>query len=242
MSIILLNIRLSRSQKSLVVPFDKGVDEGLANITKGGTMFVVLDFLDELKGLRAKRIQWLPNSIPDCYTPFYRRKLTERKNILGIADGSFIFYRGINVWLAKSESKGIAQQEAGRLVNLDNDIYSEHPFPLSPNDIGDYSLYSLLTFGKYKGETIKKIIDKDEQYISRCILLIDEFFISYPNLEEIIKYKPDFKLSVEAVDALYGKQLYIESETGNDYDETYWSHYDDNLDIDQQSSQFWDQF
>lgn len=118
-----------------------------------------------------------------------------------------------------------------------------------------YDLSTVFTFGKYQGKIVKQILDIQPTYIEWCATTLDHFCISDRVIEEIKAIKPDFTLSDEAIKKMVEKHSSWENEqeTFEDYDEDYddrnadynqtdWSNYDDGLDMDQQSIEFWNQF
>lgn len=112
-----------------------------------------------------------------------------------------------------------------------------------------YNLETEFTFGKFEGSTVRQIIDLQHSYLDWCAINLDHFYISETVIEEIKKIKPDFSLSEEGQQKLNEKYEKWEHEQENDYDDrddyedqTDWSHYNDDLDMDQQSPEFWNQF
>jgi hypothetical protein len=116
-----------------------------------------------------------------------------------------------------------------------------------------YDLDSQFTFGKHKGNTVRQIIGLQPSYIDWCATTLDQFYIAEDVIEEIKKIKPDFTLSAEAQQKLNEKYTSWENEQepyedfgyddrNADYNQTDWSNYNDNLDMDQQSIEFWNQF
>jgi len=114
-----------------------------------------------------------------------------------------------------------------------------------------YDLNTEFTFGKYEGNTVRQILDLQPSYIDFCAINLDHFYITKNVITEIQTIKPDFSITSEGQQKLDEKYANWESEQedANDYnernsnrDETDWSHYNDNLDMDQQSEDFWNQF
>ena len=119
----------------------------------------------------------------------------------------------------------------------------------------NYNLDSIFTFGKFKGKTVKEVIELQPSYLDWCLKSIDSFSISENVITEIKANKPDFTFSSEALQKISIKnvkqQLTEETTRNSDYDSTDysdfadssdWNHYDDSLDMDQQSVEFWNQF
>lgn len=125
-----------------------------------------------------------------------------------------------------------------------------------------YNLDTEFTFGKYTGKSIRQILDLQLPYIDWCAINLDDFYISKNVIMEIKKIKPGFSLSAEGTKIMIAKFEIYEQEQeekeyyqnyGNsnendindsnaDYNQTDWSDYNDNLDMDQQSIEFWNQF
>jgi hypothetical protein len=126
-----------------------------------------------------------------------------------------------------------------------------------------YNLDSEFTFGKYAGKSIRQIMDLQPSYLDWCVNNLDHFYIAENMIEEIKKIKPGFKLSAEGIQkmnekfAIWEQEQEQEEEYSNDYrnhyekddddsnadyNQTDWSDYNDNLDMDQQSIEFWNQF
>ena len=117
-----------------------------------------------------------------------------------------------------------------------------------------YDLDTKFTFGNYEGQTVRQIIDVQPSYIEWCSINLNHFYIPKEVIEEIQKIRPDFILSNVAEQKLDEKHNiwanqfnYADDNDGyidnSSYqDQTDWSNYDDNLDMDQQSIEFWNQF
>ena len=117
-----------------------------------------------------------------------------------------------------------------------------------------YDLNTRLNFGKYNGSTLEDVAEVNAMYIEWCIINVDFFLIDIPIAKEIKKNYPNF------LDSEKGKKAYIkkiknylkerkERENYNDYRNNYENdfysdynneYYNDNLDIDQQSPEWWD--
>jgi hypothetical protein len=114
-----------------------------------------------------------------------------------------------------------------------------------------YDLETEFTFGKFEGKTVRQIIDLQLSYLDWCAINLDHFYISETVIEDIKKIKHDFSISEEGQQKLNAKYATWENEQeiDNDYDDrddyddqTDWSNYNDDLDMDQQSPEFWNQF
>jgi hypothetical protein len=114
-----------------------------------------------------------------------------------------------------------------------------------------YELDTEFTFGKYKGKTVRQMLDLQPTYIDWCSINLDHFHIAENIIEEIRNIKPDFLISTEgqkklkeksAIEAIRKKYSGNYNDNRSNKDETDWSHYNDNLDMDQQGIEFWNQF
>ncbi|MCD8438372.1 hypothetical protein LNI90_11605 [Tenacibaculum dicentrarchi] len=59
----------------------------------------------------------------------------------------------------------------------------------------NYKLDDILNFGKYKGRTIKEIIQEDINYIVWCLIQIDDFQLSDDSAIEFINNKEKILLN-----------------------------------------------
>lgn len=114
-----------------------------------------------------------------------------------------------------------------------------------------YDLNTEFSFGKFEGKTVREILDLQSSYLDWCAINLDYFYITENVITKIKTIKPDFALTTEGQQKLDEKYANWESEQEDDYDydvrdsyrdETNWSHYNDDLDMDQQSIEFWNQF
>ncbi len=111
---------------------------------------------------------------------------------------------------------------------------------------------TIFNFGKYKGKTLKDIASEDIMYIEWCIMNIESFVMDKLTIEEIKKINLSF-LSIQGPsevledkieeynnDQLWQQQMEEDREL-NGY-ESDWTneYYDDGLDLDQQSPEWWD--
>lgn len=103
-----------------------------------------------------------------------------------------------------------------------------------------HSLYETMGFGKHSNETLKEVIDNDPSYIRWCLGNV-----------------PTFAMTDNATSYYHGNKTAAEDtedcgwEERDDYwdDDQYWDdeenvssnpYYNDDLDMDQQSPEFWD--
>lgn len=83
-----------------------------------------------------------------------------------------------------------------------------------------YRLDTEFTFGKYKGKTVKEIIEIQPTYLEWCAINLDHFYISDEIIEEIKVIKPDFTITEEGQQKLAEKYSNWESEQQqDDYDD-----------------------
>lgn len=115
---------------------------------------------------------------------------------------------------------------------------------------------SYFEFGKYKYRKLIDVANENAMYIQWCIVNLKGFVISNEAVTEIKKISPKFLVDEEAVIILKNKQrnyeeyLEIESKRNYDYDDNFdnnssssnWDneYYNDSLDTDQQSPEWWD--
>ena len=118
-----------------------------------------------------------------------------------------------------------------------------------------YDLNTEFTFGKYKGNTIRQILDFQPSYLDWCAINLDHFVMSDDEIEELNKIKPTFAFSAEGIEKMDKKIEQWNNEElsyhyyhggyddrNADYNQTDWSNYNNDLDMDQQSIEFWNQF
>ncbi|WP_075557606.1 hypothetical protein [Parabacteroides timonensis] len=114
---------------------------------------------------------------------------------------------------------------------------------------------TIIRWGKYNGMSISQIKSIDLQYLTFCIRSIVHFCVSFDILFDLSTYcysdtivynfaKHDFLKEKQRIYIEYSKTLYetnkysIDSQTDSDiYNNPY---YNDDLDMDQQSLEFWD--
>ena len=111
------------------------------------------------------------------------------------------------------------------------------------NTMKYYNLESILTFGKFDGLTISQVLINQPTYVNWCIENLDHFYIMEEDQLIIKSIFNGFvinedKMSFELDD--YDTNSNYEADSYDDF--TDWSHYDDGLDMDQQSIEFWNQF
>ncbi len=116
-----------------------------------------------------------------------------------------------------------------------------------------YKFDTIFTFGKHKGKHINEIVSVDPAYITWCIINLDHFYITRELISTLSANHPNFILGDEGFKSLEIKEArmmeiaqntaddrYIDS--AEDYPNVFESeYYNDNLDMDQQSMEFWNE-
>ena len=135
-----------------------------------------------------------------------------------------------------------------------------------------YFLESKLNFGKHKEKSIKEILTIEPSYINWCARNVTNFIITNDEVVNIRNDFPNFYFSYEENRRIYywifsdldnNEEIYDEEIENCDYDfdpnwsesdysytdydrnddfKTDWTNYNDDLDWDQQSQEFWEQF
>lgn len=110
-----------------------------------------------------------------------------------------------------------------------------------------YEINSIINFGKYENFTLENISKIDPDYINWCINNLDHFYISEEVISEISTINPIFKVSEDEINILNNKlDSYYEDSNSTYYEDNDWNnswdseYYNDSLDMDQQSPEFWD--
>lgn len=117
----------------------------------------------------------------------------------------------------------------------------------------NYGLYDTLDFGKYAGTPINELATINAMYIEWCVLNVEYFVIDKETIEFIKKIYPKFLTSEISNEVLNRKietwnkiqddfhssnyYRYSDNESCSNWDNEY---YNDNLDLDQQSPEWWD--
>ncbi len=106
-----------------------------------------------------------------------------------------------------------------------------------------YNLETVFSFGKYNGISLTQVLQIDPTYLNWCLSNLDHFYIAEEDQLIIESNCKEFTINEE--------KMSFESEdfdcvSNYDFDShedfTDWSDYNDNLDMDQQSVEFWNQF
>ena len=106
-----------------------------------------------------------------------------------------------------------------------------------------YNLESIFTFGKFEGLTVSQVLINQPTYVNWCIENLDHFYILEQDQLIIKSIFKGFLINEDKmifeIDNFDTNSNY-EADSYDDF--TDWSHYDDGLDMDQQSIEFWNQF
>lgn len=89
-----------------------------------------------------------------------------------------------------------------------------------------YHLDSIFTFGKYKGKTLREVIEIDEYYVSWCASNLDHFYITETTLEEIEHAYPSFSMWDYALNKLAEKKASYKGHSSYDRKADFDEYYD----------------
>ena len=62
-----------------------------------------------------------------------------------------------------------------------------------------YDLDTVFIFGKYKGETLREVFERDPAYVDYCLVNVDEFLVEDFILDDLREINPDYVMSDEAL-------------------------------------------
>lgn len=82
-----------------------------------------------------------------------------------------------------------------------------------------YDVDSIFTFGKYEGQTLAEVFEKDPKYINYCQENLDEFYIAPDVLKELRATSRDNKLLTANLDEMSDEELAEFMNDMNDIDE-----------------------
>ena len=112
----------------------------------------------------------------------------------------------------------------------------------------EYSLNTEITFGKHYGSEIKKIIELDPGYIEWAIVNLEHFYLDATSISLLQN-----KITVSEISlSINQRKMEEDNKTQSFTSHSQWDCYDDcdsvysnpyyndNLDMDQQSQEFWD--
>lgn len=103
-----------------------------------------------------------------------------------------------------------------------------------------YDVDSIFTFGKYEGETLADVFEKDPKYIKYCQENIDEFYIAPDVLRELKSASRDNKLLTANLDEMSDEELQEFMNDMNDIDEFDESKLEDDFDWEEGENMFAD--
>lgn len=104
-----------------------------------------------------------------------------------------------------------------------------------------YDIDSIFTFGKYEGETLAEVFEKDPKYIKYCEDNIDDFYISPDVLKELRSSSRDNKLLTANLDEMTDEELRDFMNDMNDIDEFDESKLEEDFDWEEGENMFADE-
>lgn len=104
-----------------------------------------------------------------------------------------------------------------------------------------YDIDSIFTFGKYEGETLAEVFEKDPKYIKYCEENIDDFYISPDVLKELRSSSRDNKLLTANLDEMTDEELRDFMNDMNDIDEFDESKLEEDFDWEEGENMFADE-
>ncbi|HNI45913.1 MAG: hypothetical protein JNM36_18430 [Chitinophagales bacterium] len=81
-----------------------------------------------------------------------------------------------------------------------------------------YDLDTVFSFGKYKGDTLREVFERDPEYVDHCLASIDDFMVEDFVLEDLKEMNPLFTFSDDALNQIdekwsrYEEDAYKEDE------------------------------
>ncbi len=104
-----------------------------------------------------------------------------------------------------------------------------------------YDIDSIFTFGKYEGQTLAEVFEKDPKYINYCQENIDDFYISPDVLKELRSSSRDNKLLSANLDEMTDEELRDFMNEMNDIDEFDESKLEEDFDWEEGENMFADE-
>jgi hypothetical protein len=89
-----------------------------------------------------------------------------------------------------------------------------------------YYLDTKFTSGRYKGQTLEEVFEKDPEYIENALLEDDNFLITEEVLDELQGVNPNFSFSDEAIGRRDGKEKQFDA-NNDDGDDEFADEFDD---------------
>lgn len=84
-----------------------------------------------------------------------------------------------------------------------------------------YDLDTVFTFGKYKGETLRDVFERDPAYVDYCLVNVDEFLVEDFVLDDLKELNPDYPISDEALAQVDEKWNRYEADAYNNDEDFY---------------------
>ncbi len=101
-----------------------------------------------------------------------------------------------------------------------------------------YDIDSVFISGKYAGETLAEVFEKDPKYINYCQENDDDFYVSPEVMKELRSLARDHKLLTQDLDKLTDDELAEFMEEMNDIDAFDENNFDDDFDWDAEEDMF----
>ncbi len=105
-----------------------------------------------------------------------------------------------------------------------------------------YDIDSVFISGKYAGETLAEVYEKDPKYISYCQENDDDFYISPEVMKELKTLARDHRLLTQDLDKLSDDELAEFMEQMNEIDEFDESAFEDDFDWDEAEENMFEEF
>ncbi len=84
-----------------------------------------------------------------------------------------------------------------------------------------YDLDTVFTFGKYKGETLREVFERDPAYVDYCLVNVDEFLVEDFILDDLREINPDYVISDEALAQVDEKWNLYDADAYSDEDDAF---------------------
>lgn len=84
-----------------------------------------------------------------------------------------------------------------------------------------YDLDTEFEFGKYEGQTLEEVFQKDPKFIEQCLIKVDDFNLSDDVMEELKAIDDEFEFSPEALKRREEKFQLWEQENDEDEEDFY---------------------
>jgi hypothetical protein len=109
-----------------------------------------------------------------------------------------------------------------------------------------YNLETIFTFGKFNGLSLSQVLSIQPTYVNWCLEKLDHFYMAEEDQLIINSICPEFTITEQKMYIEINDHDDFDCEHNNEQDScedfTDWSNYNDDLDMDQQSIEFWNQF